>query len=72
MIVLEPMWEMFKKRGISTSMLEYQYGLNPAEIQRLKYGHNYTLKSIDKYCKLFKCQPGEILLYKEDDNTLID
>lgn len=67
MIVLEPLWDMFKERGINAYSLEYTYGLNPAEIHRLKKGHNYTLKSIDRYCKLFGCQPGDILLYRDED-----
>lgn len=66
MIVLDPLWELFDKQGINVYLLEYKYGLNPAEIHRLKHGHNYTLKSIDRYCKLFGCQPGEILLYRDD------
>ena len=66
MIVLEPLWDMFKERGINVYSLEYTYGLNPAEIHRLKKGHNYTLKSIDRYCKLFGCQPGDILEYTEE------
>ena len=27
--------------------LEYTYGLNPADISRLKHNHNYTLNSLD-------------------------
>ncbi len=70
MIVLEPLREMLRERGINTYTLEYTYGLNPAEIHRLKRGHNYTLKTIDKYCKILGCQPGDILLYVEEETEL--
>lgn len=63
MIVFEPLWQLLKERNISTYSLEYDFGLNPADISRLKNNHNYTLKSINRFCELLCCQPGEILLY---------
>lgn len=66
MITLTPFWEMLRKRGISTYDLEYRFELNPAEISRLKHNHNFTLRSLDKYCFLFHCGIEDILLYQED------
>lgn len=71
MIVFDPFWQFLKEHQISTYDLEYQYGLNPADISRLKHNHNYTLRSIERFCKLFSCQPNDIILYKETEKILI-
>ena len=63
MITFDPFWQLMKERGINVYLLEYEIGLNPADISRLKHNHNYTLRSIDRLCALFNCQPGELLLY---------
>lgn len=74
MITFDPFWQLMKERGISVYALEYEIGLNPAEISRLKHDHNYTLRSIDRFCTLFQCQPGELLLHvtEADLKTLSD
>lgn len=71
MIIFDPLWQLLKERNITTYDLEYVYGLNPADTSRLKNNHNYTLKSIDRFCHLFSCQPGEILLYKDSKEFYI-
>lgn len=63
MIVTTPFWDMCKKRGISVYSLEYDYALNPAEISRLKHNHNFSLKSLDRYCELFQCGIEDIVIY---------
>lgn len=65
MITFDPFWEMMRERNITIYDLEYKYGLNPAEINRLKHNHNFTLKSIDKLCSIFNCQPSDILDYTD-------
>ncbi len=66
MMDFSPFWEMLSMRGISTYDLEYIYELNPAEISRLKHNHNFTLNSIDHYCKLFHCQIQDIVVFVEE------
>lgn len=66
MMDMSPFWNMLKQRGISTYALEYEYGLNPAEISRLKHNHNFSLKSLDRYCHLFHCKVEEIVVHIED------
>ena len=65
MITFDPLWKTLRSRGISTYDLEYQYGINPAEISRLKHNHNFTLRSVDKFCKLLGCSPEEVIGYAE-------
>ena len=63
MISFRPFWESMAIRGISQSKMIMYYGLNPAEVNRLRNGHNFTLKNIDKYCTIFDLQPYEIFEY---------
>ncbi len=70
MITLEPFWKMMQERGITTYQLENHYALNPAEISRLRNNHNFTLRSLDKYCLLFQCKVEDIILYVDEDSKL--
>lgn len=63
MITFEPFWAYLKKNNISIYDLEYHFGLNPAEISRLKNNHNFTLYKINAYCELFQCNITDIILY---------
>lgn len=53
-----------KEKEITVYMLEYHYGLNPADISRLKHDHNYTLNSIDRFCNIFNCKPEDLIAYQ--------
>ena len=68
MITFEPFWNMMEKKHITTYNLEYTYGLNPADISRLKHNHNYTLHSLDRFCKMFDCQPADLILYQKKED----
>lgn len=67
MITFDPFWQEMENRGISIYALEYDYGLNPAEISRLKNNHNFTVKSINKLCVLFDMRPEEIMDFVKTD-----
>ena len=69
MITFEPFWDYIRKHNITTYQLIEEYDLNPVEIYRLKHDHNYTLVSIESFCKLFSCQPSDLIAYKEDNVT---
>ena len=67
MMSLEPFWELMEKMNITRYALENEYNLNPAEINRLKYGHNFTMKTLERYCKIFRCRVEDIICYVPDD-----
>ena len=66
MITFAPFWRMMKERCITEYDLEYNYGLNPEDISRLKHNHNYTLRSISRLCELLDCKVEDIIEYEED------
>lgn len=65
MMDMSPFWEMIQKRGISTYDLEYKYGMNPAEISRLRNNHNFSLRTLDRYCNLFHCRIEDLVVHIE-------
>lgn len=67
MISIEPFWKLMKKKGISTYVMENQFGLNPCEISRLRNNHNFTLSSLNRLCTLFECDITDIIVYIPDD-----
>lgn len=69
MMVTKPFWDMMKQRGISVYSLEYDYELNPAEISRLKHNHNFSLRTLDRYCNLFHCRIEDIVLHIPDEKA---
>ena len=67
MISFEPFWKQMKKKNITIYALENEYNLNPAEIQRLKKGHNFTISSINRFCQIFQCKIVEIVTFVPDE-----
>lgn len=66
MISTEPFWQQMEDKGISTYHLENTYDLNPAEISRLRNNHNFTMKSLNRFCELFHCRVSDIIVYIPD------
>ena len=77
MMDMSPFWEMVQRRGISTYDLEYKYGMNPAETSRLKNNHNFSLRTLDRYCNLFHCRIEDIVVHidsasEQDGSTVCE
>ena len=72
MITFDPFWAYLKTQNISIYDLEYNFGLNPAEISRLKNNHNFTLYKINAYCEMFQCSIADILVYVPDQSGQLD
>lgn len=70
MMSLAPFWDMLKKRNITIYNLEYDYGLNPADISRLKHNHNYSLKSLNRFCSMFDCKIEDIVEFIPDEKNI--
>jgi DNA-binding Xre family transcriptional regulator len=69
MMSLAPFWEMLKRNNITVYNLEYDYDLNPADISRLKNNHNYSLKSLNRFCNLFHCRIEDIVVFIPDEDV---
>lgn len=67
MITFAPLWDTLRSRRETVYDLEYRYSLNPAEISRLKHDHNFTLRSVDRYCTLLDCELAEVIAFIRDE-----
>jgi DNA-binding Xre family transcriptional regulator len=66
MISFDPMRKYMKENGITQYQLLQSGILLPAQVTRLSYNHNFTLKFIDKLCRELGCQPGDLIEYVND------
>ncbi len=59
---------MMAKRKISMTELAERIGLTPANLSILKTGKARAIRfsTLDRICKVLKCQPGDILEYRDE------
>lgn len=60
---------MMAKRKISSNELAEKIGITPANLSILKTGKAKAIRfsTLDKICEVLKCQPGDILEWRNDD-----
>lgn len=60
---------MMAKRKISSGDLAEKIELTPANLSILKTGKAKAIRfsTLEKLCAVLKCQPGDILEFREDD-----
>ena len=56
-------------RKISLNELSAKVGISNVNLSNLKTGKVKAIRfsTLDAICKVFECQPGDILEYKEDE-----
>lgn len=59
---------MMAKRKISSGELAEQIGITPANLSILKTGKARAVRfsTLESICKVLRCQPGDILEYREE------
>ena len=67
MISYENLWKTMKQKGITQYMLIKQYRISPAQITRLKRNESVSTHTIETFCKILKCQVGDVMEYIEED-----
>ena len=61
--------EMLKKKKLSTNDFCKLSGLSQSYLSLVYAGkRGLSMKSLAKICKVLKCQPGQLLKYKEEVN----
>ncbi len=60
---------MMAKRKISSGELAEKIGITPANLSILKTGKARAIRfsTLESICKELRCQPGDILEYREED-----
>lgn len=65
---IDPLWRTLKEKGISQYQLIKDYGIDKAQLQRLR--QNLVVKTLilNRLCQILNCRIEEIMEYVPDDN----
>ncbi|MCI8874331.1 MAG: helix-turn-helix transcriptional regulator [Lachnospiraceae bacterium] len=68
--IYDKLFNKLKEKGISTYQLR-QNGVSPTIINKLVHGNNVNTSTLEYFCRLLHCQPGDIMEYIPDppDNS---
>ena len=68
MIKYDPLWRTLKEKGISQYQLIKDFGIDKAQLQRLR--QNLVVKTLilNRLCQILNCRIEEIMEYVPDDN----
>ena len=68
MIKYDPLWRTLMEKGISQYQLIKDYGIDKAQLQRLR--QNLVVKTLilNRLCQILNCRIEEIMEYVPDDN----
>lgn len=67
MIKYDRLWDTLKKKGISQNQLMREYGVDPAQLHRLRKNMIIKTITIDNFCRILNCQVEDIMEYVPDD-----
>lgn len=60
------LWNVMKQKGITQYTLIKNYHISPGQITRLKRNESVSTHTIETFCKILDCQPGDIMNYIPD------
>ena len=67
MIVFDKLWDVMKKKGISTYQLREKCGIDSKTIRRLRANDNMETKTLNKLCSALECTLEDIAEYIPDE-----
>lgn len=68
MIKYDPLWRTLKEKGISQYQLIKDYGIDKAQLQRLRQDLVVKTLILNRLCQILNCRIEEIMEYVPDDN----
>ena len=66
MIKYDPLWDTSKKRGISQYSLIKDYGIDKAQLQRLRSNMVVKTMILNRLCTILDCRIEDIMVYVPD------
>lgn len=67
MIKYDRLWATLKKKNISQNKLMRDYGVDSAQLHRLRKNMVIKTITIDNLCRILDCQVEDIMEYVPDD-----
>ena len=68
MICYDPFWETLKRKNISQYRLIRDFGIDNAQLQRLRDNAVVKTSTIDNLCRILECRVEDIMIYRSDQN----
>lgn len=65
MICYDKLIKMFEAKGITSYTMKKENIIGQASWKKIHEGGHIDTRTIDSLCRYLKCQPGDILEYKE-------
>ena len=69
MISYDSLRDKMKEKGISQYDLIRRWHINPAQITRLKRNESVSPHTIEMFCKILKCEVGDIMRHIPDESV---
>ena len=69
MISYRNLWHVMKENGVTQYTLIKKYGVSPGQITRLKRNESVSTHTIEVFCRILRCQPGDLMEYIEDETS---
>ncbi len=66
MISYQKLWQVMKDRGVSQYSLIKDYHISAGQLTRLRRNESVSTHTIEVFCKILKCNVGDIMEYIED------
>lgn len=66
MISYAPLWKTLKEKGISQYKLIEEYGVDNAQLQRLRDNAVVKTITIDRLCQILDCRVEDIMEYVKE------
>ena len=67
MISYDKLWMRMKECGITQYALIKEYHVSPGQITRLKRNESVSTHTIEMFCRILRCDVGDIMQYIEDE-----
>ena len=65
MIIYEKLWEKMKEENVSQYRL-HKEGISNSTLTRLKRNEAVSTETIDRFCRILKCNVEDIMEYREE------
>ena len=66
MISYNNLWKIMKEKGISQYTLIKDYHISAGQLTRLRRNESVSTHTIEVFCRILKCQPGDLMEYIEN------
>lgn len=67
MISYGRLWEVMKDRGVTQYSLIKYHHISPGQITRIKRNESISTHTVEIFCQILQCQPGDIMEYIADE-----